>query len=110
MCELSKEPCKDSILHLGTILEIQQFKPVPRLSSKGCTFQECWQVQYLSRPHMERYRNPAYESDFSLPKIISLFATMRHGSFKLTAFSYMRFQTTGGGVMEVNPVLKETDF
>lgn len=35
---------------------------------------------------------------------------MRHGSFKLKTFSYMRFQTTGGGVMEVNPAFKESDF
>lgn len=62
--------------------------------------------------HIERYRNPAYLWIwfYSLPKIIFLVAGMRHGSFKLTAFSYMQFQTTGGCVMEVNPAFKESDF
>lgn len=84
MCELSKEPCKDSVLCLGTILNHSNSSQSP----------DCLQKDALSRnagrintDHLHTWKDPEtqliYGSGFSLFQKYFLVASMRHGSFKL---------------------------
>lgn len=107
-CELSKQPCKDSIsTSEGNTSFYSNLRQFPDYLPKDALSRNAGGVD-IYHLHILKHKKTTTASSWilSFPKLTSGVATLWHTVLKLTVFSYSRLQTTGDVVMENNPVFK----